>query len=154
MGYDNETMTAGVVSLAVKGYLRIHEDDDEHTLERRDPDRGSPPLAAGEQELYDELFRTGDRVTLKDDNHEIIGGARTAHRRSLKYDYHKRYFRTNGLLNLPPLIIAIIASFVALRVGPSFMVIATIALMIVTLVVFAIILKRPTGLGRALLDET
>ena len=153
MGYDNETMTAGVVSLAVKGYLRIDEDDDEHTLVRLDPGDNPAPLAAGEQELHDALFESGDSVTLIDKNHEIIGGAKTAHKRSLRFDYHKRYFRTNGLLNLPPVLIAVIASLVALRVGPSFMVFVTIAAMIATIVGFAIYLKRPTGLGRALLDE-
>jgi uncharacterized membrane protein YgcG len=153
MGYDNDTMTAGVVSLAVKGYLRIDEDDGEHTLIRVDPGGSPPPLAAGEQELYDALFEKRKVVTLVDDNHETIGGAKSAHRRSLKKDYHKRYFRTNGLLNLPPLLIAIVSAVVALRVGPSFMVFGTIILMLVTIVGFAIYLKRPTGLGRALMDE-
>ncbi len=61
---------------------------------------------------------------------------------------------TNGLLNLPPLLIGIISAVVAIRIGPSFFVVATIALMVATLITFAILLKRPTHLGRALLDES
>jgi len=153
MGYDNKTMTAGVISLAVKGYLRIIEEDGEQTLEHTDPGADASLLAAGEKELHDALFKDGDRVTLVDDNHEIIGGARTAHERSLKGDYHKRYFRTNGLLNLPPILFGVVAAAVALRLGPSFFVFATIVAMILVFLLFAILLKRPTGLGRKLMDE-
>jgi hypothetical protein len=154
MGYDNETMTVGVVSLAVKGYLRINEEDGEHTLQRLDPGDNPPALATGEAALYEELFRKRDLVVLKDENHEIIGGARTAHERSLKFDYHKKYFKTNGLLNLPPLLIMTISAMVALSFGPSFLVIATIALMVVTTIAFAILLKRPTASGRRLMDDS
>ncbi len=56
MGYDNEVMTAAIVSLAVKGYLRIDDDDDMHTLHRSTPGENAPPLATGEKELHDALF--------------------------------------------------------------------------------------------------
>lgn len=154
MGYDNETMTAGVVSLAVKGYLRIESDDDEHSLHKQDPGADAPPLSTGELELLEALFDRRTSVTLTDENHEIIGGAKDAHERSLKFDYHKKYFITNGLLNLPPVLIAIFSALGAFLVGPSFFVIVVIVLMLVTLIVFAIILKRPTSLGRSLLDES
>ncbi|MDH3988415.1 MAG: DUF2207 domain-containing protein [Gammaproteobacteria bacterium] len=154
MGYDNATMTTGVVSLAVKGYLRIESDDDEHSLHKLDPGADAPPLSTGEQELYEELFDRQTSVTLTDENHEIIGGAKDAHERSLKFDYHKKYFITNGLLNLPPLLIGIFSALAAFLVGPSFFVIVVVGLMLVTLIAFAIILKRPTSLGRSLLDES
>ena len=154
MGYDNATMTTGVINLAVKGYLRIDAGDEHHSLERTDPGDNPPALAAGERALLEALFGAGSPVTLIDDNHEIIGGAKKAHERSLKKDYHRRYFVTNGLLNLPPLLIALISSVVAIRIGPNFFVVATIALMVATLITFAILLKRPTHLGRALLDES
>jgi uncharacterized membrane protein len=101
------------------------------------------------------LFKDGDMVILDDEYHELLGGARSAHERSLKRDYKNRYFRTNGLLNLPALFIGITSSLIALRVaaGSTFVVIATIVVMVIVLVVFAIIMRRPTGLGRRLLDE-
>ena len=115
---------------------------------------GSPPaLATGETELYEALFHGGRHLTLTDDNYERIGSAKSAHQKSLKSDYYKRYFRTNGLLNLPAVIVAIISGVVALVIGPSFGIIATIVLMIVTIVTFAIIMKRPTELGRQILDQ-
>lgn len=154
MGYDNAAMTAAVVSLAVKGYLRIEDDDDTHTLHRQDPGDNPPALATGERELHDALFSAGDDVVLIDENHEIIGGARKAHERSLKRDYQKRYFSTNGALNLPPLLVAVISTVIALKIGPSFSVFAVMALMAVTIVTFAIIMKKPTDPGRRLMDES
>ena len=155
MYYDDTSLTAAVVSLAVKGFLRINEDDDEHSLLRLDPGDDPAPLATGERELYDALFKDGDIVILDDKYHELLGSARSAHERSLKRDYHNRYFRTNALLNIPALLIGIISSLIALQVasGPTFLVIATIVLMAIVVVVFAIIMRRPTGLGRRLLDE-
>lgn len=153
MGYDNSVMTAAVVSLAVKGYLQIEEDAGTHTLKRRNPREGAPPLATGEKELYDALFSDGTELVLIDENHAIVGGAKRAHEKSLKRDYHRKYFRTNGLLNLPPVIVAIISALVALQIGPSFSIFIVIALMVVTLVVFAIIMKKPTDPGRRLMDR-
>ena len=156
MGYDDATMTAAVVSLAVKGYLRINkDDDDEHTLQRQDPGENSPQLATGERELQDALFADGEYVILDDKYHELLGSARSAHKKSLRRDYKSRYFRTNGALNLPPVLIMIVSSLVALRVaaGPTFFVFGTIALELVSIIVFAIIMKRPTPVGRRLLDE-
>ena len=155
MQYDDTSLTAAVVSLAVKGYLRINEDDDEHSLLQVDPGDNPPQLAAGEKELHDALFADGDIVILDDEYHERLGGARSIHERSLQRDYKHRYFRTNGLLNLPALLIGVVSSLIALRVatGPTRPVIATIVLMVIALIFFAIIMRRPTGIGRRLLDE-
>jgi len=155
MHYDDTSLTAAVLSLAVKGYLRITEYDDEHSLLRLDPGDSPVPLATGERELHDTLFKDGDIVILDDKYHELLGGARSAHERSLKRDYQGRYFRTNGSLNLPPLFIGITSTLFALKVapGPTFLVIVSIAVMVLVLIVFAIIMRRPTGLGRRLLDE-
>ena len=155
MYYDDTSLTAAVVSLAVKGYLRINQKDGEHSLLRLDPGREPKQLATGEQELHDALFEDGDIVILDAEYHELLGAARSAHERSLKRDYQNRFFKTNGLLNLPALIIGIVASVIALTVasGPTLLVIATIGLMVVALIVFAIIMRRPTVLGRRLLDD-
>jgi uncharacterized membrane protein YgcG len=153
MMYQDESMTAAIISLGTKGYLRIDVDDDEHTLVRTDPGENPKALATGESELCDALFYESDSITLVDENHERIAHARDAHERSLKFDYHKRYFVTNGALNLPAFIVAVVSAVVALLVGPSFFVLLTIGLMFITFVVFAVIMKRPTAAGRKLLDE-
>ena len=156
MSYDDKAMTAAVVNLAVKGYLRIEKKDDEHMLERTGAAEHAKPLAAGEKALLEALFRDGDRVDLDNRNHERLGNARQKHRESLKRDYASRYFRTNGAMNLPPLVLALAASVTALNVGsgPTALVIGLIVVMAVVIVIFAILMKQPTGLGRKLMDQT
>ncbi len=155
MYYDNKVMTAAVVNLAVKGYLRIDSDDDEHSLMKLNPGPNAPALAAGEKELYEGLFADGANIELNDDNHVILGAAKSAHSSSLKDDYKHRYFLTNGYLNLPGIVIAIGATIAAFNVGAgiTISVMAVVALMFLTMVGFAIIMKRPTLRGRKLLDE-
>ncbi len=155
MYYDSKVMTAAVVNLAVKGYLRIHESDDEHSLERKDAGSGAPQLATGERELYEGLFRDGDLVILDDEYHELLGGARASHRLSLRRDYANRYFKTNIGLSIPAFMIGLLSSVIALNVGhgPTPAVITVIVMMVVMFFVFAALMKRPTGLGRKLLDD-
>lgn len=155
MYYDDKVMTAAIVNLAVKGYLEIKKSGKTHTLRKLDSDILKPPLAPGEKELFTELFVKRDRVTLEDTNHEVLGNARVAHKESLSADYKQHYFKTNGLLNVPPILILVVSLIAALIVGrgPTVFVIGTVVVSIVTTVFFAIIMKRPTIRGRKLLDE-
>jgi len=155
MYYDDKVMTAAIVNLAVKGYLTIKEKDDTHSISKVGSDILRPPLAAGEKELYDALFSEDDVVTLKQVNHKLLGEARSKHSDSLKADYNQTYFRTNGLLNLPAVVIVLVTTGLSLATGdgPTIMVIATIILLFLSMVFFAIIMKRPTLRGRTLLDE-
>jgi uncharacterized membrane protein YgcG len=153
MYYDNKVMTAAVVNLAVKGYLKINNFDDEHSLSKTDPGPNPPALAAGEKELYDGLFKDGDTAILDNEYHELLGDARTAHKKSLQRDYKQKYFQTNGYLNVPGIAIVLLATAASLMAGVSPLVIATIVLMFGVMVFFAIVMKRPTMRGRELLDE-
>jgi hypothetical protein len=165
MYYDDKVMTAAIVNLAVKGYLRIDASEADrgflgigarasgYSLAQLDPGPQAPPLAAGERELFDALFRDGDRVELDNENHELLGAAKAAHRESLQRDYRQHYFRTNGGLNLPAIAIVIGSSFAALRMGPTLLVILAVVAMFAVTAGFAIAMKRPTLRGRKLLDE-
>jgi uncharacterized membrane protein YgcG len=165
MYYDDKTMTAAVVNLAVKGYLRIDleegsagflgfgKDPGTYSLVKTRPGKKAPQMAVGEQELYDGLFRSDQVIALDNDNHKVLGKAKSAHKQSLKDDYKKHYFKTNGLLNIPAIVVVIISTVIALLAGPSVLVSLTIVVMIVTMVVFASIMKRPTIRGRDLLDD-
>ncbi len=155
MYYDDEVMTAAIVNLAVKGYLEIKKKDDTHSISKVGSGTLRSPLAAGERELYAALFKGDDVVTLKQFNHPLLGKAREEHKQSLKTDYKQKYFRTNGMLNIPAIIIVLVSTVLALATGngPTLFVIATIVLMFLTMIFFAIIMKRPTLRGRKLLDE-
>ncbi|MEX1265957.1 MAG: hypothetical protein WEA08_03480, partial [Woeseia sp.] len=101
------------------------------------------------------LFSGGDTLVLEDENHRQLSGAQSAHRRALRKEYRNRYFKVNGLMNLPAFLIMIVSSIVALNVGagPSPLVLVTIGIMLAVTVLFVVLMKRPTGIGRRVLDE-
>jgi len=166
MYYDDKVMTAAIVNLAVKGYLRIDveegsdgflgfgREEDKYRLVRTDPGSSPPQLAAGERELHEALFRQGQEIVLEQENHEALGRARSAHKNSLLRDYNRHYFRYNGLLNVPAVLVLIVTAVISVRAGPALLPILVILLMAVSTVFFASIMKRPTLRGRRLLDET
>ncbi len=155
MYYDDKAMTAAIVSLAVKGYLEIQKHGSVHSVKQVTSKTPRPALATGEKELYEALFSEGNSVTLKQKNHKLLGEARSVHRASLVADYKQKYFRTNGLLNIPAVAIVLVSTVLALKSGngPTPYVIGTVILMFLTMSFFAIIMKRPTIRGRQLLDE-
>lgn len=155
MYYDNKVMTAAVVNLAVKGYLEIERHSGSHWLTKTTPQEPKPAMAPGEKELYEGLFKSSNKIELDDANHVVLGAARSAHRKSLVEDYKKHYFRTNLLLNVPALFIAVAALTIAVNVGRGFTlaVLVMSILSFVTLGVFANFMRRPTPRGRKLLDE-
>jgi uncharacterized protein (TIGR04222 family) len=155
MSYDDKAMTAAIVNLAVKGYLRIEQSGDDHVLHLVDAAPDAAPLAAGEQALLTALFRDGERVGLDNSNHELLGQARHQHHASLQRDYTHRYFRTNGAMNLPAVLIAIAVAVIAISLGggPTLLVVGIIAVTVAVIILFAILMKRPTGIGRKVLDE-
>ena len=155
MYYDNKVMTAAVVNLAVKGYLTIKRHGKDHWLTKVDSDILKPPLAPGEQELLTGLFSDGPKIALDNKNHVVLGKAKSAHQKSLKKDYKQHYFKTNGMLNIPAVVIVIASTLIALNIGrgPTPFVIAAIVVLFLTLAFFAIVMTRPTTRGRKLLDE-
>jgi uncharacterized protein (TIGR04222 family) len=155
MYYDNKVMTTAIVSLAVKGYLRINDLGSKHTLFDLQPENGAAPLATGEREFYEAIFAEGRRVVLEQDNHALIAAAKSAHEDSLVADYRQRYFQTNALLNVPGILIALGSVVAALVIGgpPSITVIGAIVVMFLTIAFFVMIMKRPTIRGRKVLDE-
>ena len=155
MYYDGKVMTAAIVNLAVKGYLEIEQHGKKHSLAKIDPGKDAPPLAAGERELYEGLFASSRHIELDNENHKVIGAARKAHKQSLQDDYKGKYFNTNGVLNLPGMVIALTFTVLSFAQGlePTIASIAAVIAMFAVAVFFAIIMKRPTMRGRKLLDE-
>ncbi|MGH8473249.1 MAG: DUF2207 domain-containing protein, partial [Gammaproteobacteria bacterium] len=100
MGYDNHCFVAGVLSLAVKGYLGIEQSpggvlkSSHYTLTRK---KGSTtPLAPDEHVLLRGLLTHHQTLLLDDGNHHVISGARAEHRKALMRKYGQGFFRING----------------------------------------------------------
>lgn len=156
MGYDNKVFTSAVVNLAVKGRLRISEEGKKFTVHRDSGSRSGEALANGEKELLAALFEDSDSVELDNENHQTMSAARLQHKRSLRRDYRNRYFRVNGLMNLPPCLLFVLTLVLVFGPGiaPGAATWLTIIATVITMAVFAWLMKLPTGIGRRVLDET
>jgi len=97
MGYDNKIFTCAIVSLAVKGYLKIEEDGSEYRLVKSS---GSKKLLSNdEQSVFDKLGFKNDGgrqvLELEQKNHSILQSAIKSLKSSLKNTYERNYFLTN-----------------------------------------------------------
>ena len=110
-GYDERTFAAAVVALAVKGHLRIREDEDhDYTLERpQEP--AAEPLFDDEKVLLGALgLAPGGALPLRSENAVIVGAAHKALKAALRKEHLKQHFVTNGKYLIPGLV----GSFAAL----------------------------------------
>ena len=122
MGYDNKTFATALVSMAVKGFIKIEDAKNKefiiHKTEQSvqadiDAQSTNQPdtlnrLSSGEAVINRDIFAEGNSITLKQSNHKLIGKAKDSHKKVLKQDYEKKYFKTNLLYQLPGLLISLI----------------------------------------------
>ena len=98
MGYDRKTFAAALVAMAVKGYLKIAENDGTYTLERTGKKEGEAGLASTEIALARALFSSGvNSIELKNKNHATVSRAINALRSTLKRIDEGVYFVANQL---------------------------------------------------------
>jgi|KBSMisStandDraft_5_1062788.scaffolds.fasta_scaffold122365_2 hypothetical protein len=96
MAYDRKAFAASLVDMAVKGFLKITEDDGTYTLKRTGPSARDAGLDNGESAMASSLFTSShDSIELKQANHTSVAGAISALQRALKNEYERAYFVTN-----------------------------------------------------------
>lgn len=100
MGFDNKVFSAAILSMAVKGYLTIEEDQSgKYTLKRTGE---KVPLSMGEKAIAQRLFSTvRDQIELKQKNHTTLQSARDGLKEWLRTEYEKSYFNNNRHYFLP-----------------------------------------------------
>lgn len=160
MGYDMRCFTGDVLALAVAGRLRIHQDEhifkDQWSLERVDA-ASAAPVSPGQQMLLDMLFRDGTgTLLLKNTNASIVSAARDGHKKLLNQEFQPEFFKRNGKMVAIAALIAVVTGIAAFISSGGFgipVIIALMALTLVSLIVFARLVRAPTLEGRALLDE-
>jgi uncharacterized membrane protein YgcG len=172
MGYDNECFAAAVLSLAVKGHLRIEQDSGALGLGKaftlvKQSTPAAKPLSADEEQLLINLFSEGNSLLLKDDNHERVSECRTNHRLSLKERYTAGFFKINGGWHFLGIVSSILLALPALflpgktEVWPEWhlttpagwFTLLTVLLMLVANGVFGKLLRAPTVAGQAAMDH-
>jgi uncharacterized membrane protein YgcG len=159
MGYDMRCFTGDVLALGVAGRLRIHEEDklfkNEWSLERLHPATPSP-ISQSQELLLSGLFRKGDKLVLKNTNASTVAAARDAQRKALEKEFEPRYFKRNGkklgIAWLIAIASGVAAVFLSGGSGIPF-IIGIGVLMLISLIIFARLIKAPTPEGRELLDE-
>lgn len=159
MGYDTRCFSSDLLSLAVAGNVRIHREkgflSDDWELERINP--SANPRNAEQATLLSKLF-TGDlaRLELKNTNAMIVSGAQSAHSAALEKRFKPAFFSRNGSsIGIAALIATLggTLSIVLSGGGGIPLILITCLLMLVTVIVFAVLIKAPTTAGRKLMDE-
>ena len=120
MAFDQKTLVADLVDLAVKQQLSILENPSGCYIVERlrsrprrftiDPGSSidSPPeITADEQLVLEHLFVSADTVRLEPANHVVVGGAVEALYHHLRSQVEKVYFLTNSRYLIPGLLITL-----------------------------------------------
>ncbi|HEV7609516.1 MAG TPA: DUF2207 domain-containing protein [Steroidobacteraceae bacterium] len=172
MDYDDKCFAAGVLSLAVKGYLRIRQDSGILGLGKsftlvRESAPGSKPLSADENALLQVLFKDGDTLLLKQENHSRVREVRSIHESAIEQGYSSGFFKINGGWHMLGILLSIVLALPAIflpgrsEVWPQWhlttpagwFTIAVVILMLVTNGIFGKLLKAPTVAGQAVMGH-
>ena len=153
MGMHAKSLTAAIVSLGVKGFLKI-DDKDEFTLYReKDPQSGT--ATPGEVAVLTELLPEDESwIELDDKNYREFLSAGSGLKKALKAEYHGRMFKWNSIYMLPALIISVLAVvFAVSKEGGPLPWIIFIVLTVFMHLGFLFLLRAPTPAGRKVMDE-
>ncbi|MFM7735963.1 MAG: DUF2207 domain-containing protein, partial [Alphaproteobacteria bacterium] len=93
MAWDDRCLSAALVDLGVKGWVRIEEKDGTFTI-RRDEAK-TKPLSGPERALHQALLGGRDSIALVRSNHERVRAAVDALRSSLEAAHHGPLFHLN-----------------------------------------------------------
>lgn len=174
MSYDTNCFAAGVLSLAVKGYLRIEQEKgllgfgETFTLVREAvPAGGGKPLSDDERELLAAIFAAGGTLVLKKENHSTVSGANSAHYASLKQQYKSSFFKINGGWHFLGVVLSLLLVAISMiwpgeaefwpkwyfTTLPGWVTLIAVAAGLISNGVFGWLLKAPTVAGREAMDH-
>jgi uncharacterized membrane protein YgcG len=116
MGYDAECFATALVSMAVKGFLRIDEKGGQYTLVRLSDDRSN--LSPGERRIADKLLETRE-FALRRRHHAKIREAIERFKEWLDLEHEGELFKANRWWLVPGVAISIVAVVIAGISGAS-----------------------------------
>ena len=174
MKYDDRSFAAAVLSLAVKGALRIEQESrgllkrgGKFTLHRTEPEPGAT-LSDDETVLRDTLLGSRASIELDNANHAIIAAAKHAHLQLLKKRHTPTFFRINGAWHAGGIALSLLLGAVAIvlpvinggfgaswwfATQPGWVALGAAALALLVNGAFGRLLKAPTVAGRAVMDH-
>jgi uncharacterized membrane protein YgcG len=171
MAYDDRCFAAGVLSLAIKGYLTIERGRSglfsrgTYTLHRRTG--STTPLSPDEQVLLQKVFASWISLELTNSAHRVVSAAKRAHERALKKKYLGSFFRINNGWHLFGVVFSILVAIAATLAqtahgydAPWFFAttggqatLTAVAVGFLANGLFGRLLKAPTVHGRKLMDD-
>jgi len=92
MGWDDRCVAADVVDAAVRGAIRITDDDGDYRIERSGAKSDLPEV---ESRLVRDLLGGSSTLTFKQSEHSRIKGALDGHRKALSTAYEDSHFKPN-----------------------------------------------------------
>lgn len=112
-GYDDKTLAAAIINMAVKGHLSVKEKDGKYTLLRKE--EGNPPLSADEIFVLSKLLNSEKEMVLERKNSSKIRSAMRDLESHLKLKYRlgKPYFISNKKYFL----VGLVLSFIVFLIG-------------------------------------
>ena len=153
MSFSKQAFAAAVVSLGVKGYLEIQEQDDDFTLHRL-PALGLGKASSGESAVLESLFGNGSEIEMDQKNYKDFMKARQKLKTAMKTEHLGRLFKLNSVFALPAVILTIVAGLIATQLQGSPPVwISFVVLAVALHVTFIFLLRAPTPAGRRIMDE-
>jgi uncharacterized membrane protein YgcG len=171
MGYDNKCFAASVLSLAVKGYLKIQEESGLLGLGKKftltKVASTGQLLSAEEQRLLSSLFSSSDTLVLESVNHRRVSQAQSSHERAIKAKYSSGFFKINGGWHALGIVLSLLlVAPVMMLPGNTdhwpewnfttpggWLTLAVVVAMLVAHGVFGKLLKAPTVAGQAIMDH-
>jgi uncharacterized membrane protein YgcG len=122
MGFDDRAFAAALISMAVKGYVRLEQDGQEGRgyRVRREPAGDPARLSAGERKAAGALFARGDVVALKTGSHAVVGAARSVLRQHLAREHDQVAFRRNRRWLVPGILLSVV-TLAAVAVGEAWL---------------------------------
>ena len=154
MGFDSKAFAAAVLDSAVKRYIKIVQEGKTYTIQKDEAVQGVLPEE--EQMAAESLFKLGDSIELKNDNHVTIAATLGLLSNYLNNRYAAKYFsRNTGYSCLGFVFSVVLVVFLGLLVGsmaPGIVVVFAVLLLVVNAVFFPA-MKCVTIPGRRLLDK-
>lgn len=105
MGYDKKAFTASIVSMAVKGYLTIDKSGKHYELIKKSEDTSG--LSEGERAVTEVLFKSKDRIAIKQTNHSTLSSAIDTLKKHLGREFNKVNFNLNIIWLVPGFLLSI-----------------------------------------------
>lgn len=152
MGYRMDAFTAATLSLAVKGYVHITNDDSRYVISKTNSGKGASP---DEQAVYDALFTKSENVALNNTEYKILQKAQAAQRAALAEQLgHGTYFINNTKYFIAGFLLsALVVIVAAVLQAPSYAIVLAILSCLAIDILFYNLLKKRTTDGQKLYEE-